>query len=182
LPAPASTAIKLILDDHSAHISKETKSWLASTPSGRFEFTFTLIHGSWLKLIGGFFCKFAGSVLRYIRMASKQELRKRIMAGIEDVNRPSCHPHMVRQTNHINRPQRVMDRKFRVVFSYELRLCVMLDFNDQATLDEVAQAVCIRITGDLGSAPGHRRDHSIDLASRQLITKADGVESFISER
>jgi hypothetical protein len=29
---PASTAIKLILDNHSAHISKETKAWLA-TPS-----------------------------------------------------------------------------------------------------------------------------------------------------
>src|SRR5690348_17209068 len=48
---PASTAIKLILDNHSAHISKETKSWLATRPIGRFEFTFTPIHGSWLNLI-----------------------------------------------------------------------------------------------------------------------------------
>jgi transposase len=38
---PASTAIKLILDNHSAHISKETRSWLATRPTGRFEFTFT---------------------------------------------------------------------------------------------------------------------------------------------
>jgi hypothetical protein len=29
---PASTAIKVILDNHSAHISKETKAWLASRP------------------------------------------------------------------------------------------------------------------------------------------------------
>jgi hypothetical protein len=29
---------------------------------------------------------------------------------------------------------------------------------------------------------GHRRDHGIDLASRQLITKAVGVESFISDK
>jgi hypothetical protein len=34
-----------------------------------------------------FFSKFARSVLRHIRVASKQELKQRIMAGIEDVNR-----------------------------------------------------------------------------------------------
>ena len=37
---PAHTAIKLILDNHSAHISKETKAWLAEQPAGRFEFIF----------------------------------------------------------------------------------------------------------------------------------------------
>src|SRR4051812_9612337 len=84
---PASTAIKLILDNHSAHISRETKIWLATRPVGRFEFTFTPKHGSWLNLIEGFFSKFARSVLRHIRVASKQELKERIMAGIEDVNR-----------------------------------------------------------------------------------------------
>ena len=31
---PADTAIKLILDNHSAHISKETKAWLAAQPDG----------------------------------------------------------------------------------------------------------------------------------------------------
>src|SRR6267378_3427907 len=36
---PAHTAIRLILDNHSAHISKETKAWLAEQPVGRFEFT-----------------------------------------------------------------------------------------------------------------------------------------------
>jgi transposase len=84
---PASTAIKLILDNHSAHISRETQAWLAAQPTGRFEFTFTPKHGSWLNLIEGFFSKFARSVLRHIRVASKQELRERIMAGIKDVNR-----------------------------------------------------------------------------------------------
>ena len=84
---PASTAIKLILDNHSAHISRETQTWLAAQPNGRFEFTFTPKHGSWLNLIEGFFSKFARSVLRHIRVASKQELRQRIMAGIKDVNR-----------------------------------------------------------------------------------------------
>jgi transposase len=84
---PTSTAIKLILDNHSAHISRETKTWLATRPAGRFEFTFTPKHGSWLNLIEGFFSKFARSVLRHIRVASKQELKERITAGIKDVNR-----------------------------------------------------------------------------------------------
>jgi len=84
---PTGTAIKLILDNHSAHISRETQAWLAAQPAGRFEFIFTPKHGSWLNLIEGFFSKFARSVLRHIRVASKQELKERIMAGIEDVNR-----------------------------------------------------------------------------------------------
>jgi transposase len=84
---PVGTAIKLILDNHSAHISRETQAWLATQPAGRFAFTFTPKHGSWLNLIEGFFSKFARSVLRHIRVTSKQELKERIMAGIEDVNR-----------------------------------------------------------------------------------------------
>ncbi len=84
---PARTAIKLILDNHSAHISRETRTWLAAQPAGRFEFTFTPKHGSWLNLVEGFFSKFARSVLRHIRVTSKHELKERIMAGIDDVNR-----------------------------------------------------------------------------------------------
>jgi transposase len=84
---PANTAIKLILDNHSAHISRETRTWLDTRPTGRFEFTFTPKHGSWLNLIEGFFSKFARSVLRHIRVTSKHELKERIMAGIDDVNR-----------------------------------------------------------------------------------------------
>jgi transposase len=84
---PSHTAIKLILDNHSAHISKETKAWLAEQPAGRFEFTFTPKHGSWLNLIEGFFSKLARSVLRHIRVASKQELKNRIMAAMDAFNR-----------------------------------------------------------------------------------------------
>ena len=83
---PAHTAIKLILDNHSAHISKETKTWLADQPAGRFEFTYTPTHGSWLNLIEGFFSKLARSVLRYIRVTSKQELKDRIMAAMDHFN------------------------------------------------------------------------------------------------
>jgi len=83
---PASTAIHLILDNHSAHISKETRAWLAEQPAGRFEFTFTPKHGSWLNLIEGFFSKLARSVLRHIRVVSKQELKERLMAAVEFFN------------------------------------------------------------------------------------------------
>ena len=67
----------------------------ALAPSGRrratdcFKFTFTPKNGSWLNLVEGFFSKFARSVLRHIRVASKYELKQRIIAGINDVN---CHP------------------------------------------------------------------------------------------
>jgi transposase len=84
---PAHTAIKVILDNHSAHFSKETKAWLAEQPAGRFEFTFTPKHGSWLNLVEGFFSKLARSVLRHIRVASKQELKDRIMAAMDEFNR-----------------------------------------------------------------------------------------------
>jgi hypothetical protein len=35
---PAETAIKIILDNHSAHISQETTTWLAAQPERRFAF------------------------------------------------------------------------------------------------------------------------------------------------
>ena len=84
---PTDTAIKLILDNHSAHISKETKAWLATQPEGRFTFVFTPKHGSWLNLVEGFFCKMARSMLRGIRVASKDELKARILAYLDDLNR-----------------------------------------------------------------------------------------------
>ena len=84
---PPATAIKLILDNHSAHASKETRDWLAAQPEGRFAFVFTPKHGSWLNLVEGFFSKLARSVLRQIRVASKQELKERILAAVHDINR-----------------------------------------------------------------------------------------------
>jgi transposase len=83
---PPHTEIKLILDNHSAHISKETRAWLADQPAGRFEFTFTPKHGSWLNLVEGFFSKLARSVLRHIRVTSKQELKDRIIAAMDYFN------------------------------------------------------------------------------------------------
>ena len=84
---PADTAIEVILDNHSAHVSRETTTWLAAQPIGRFTFTFTPTHGSWLNLIEGFFSKLARSVLRHIRVSSKHELKERLMGFIDDINR-----------------------------------------------------------------------------------------------
>jgi transposase len=83
---PTDTAITLILDNHSAHISKETTAWLATQPEGRFSFVFTPKHGSWLNLVEGFFSKMARSLLRHIRVASKAELKARILAYLDDIN------------------------------------------------------------------------------------------------
>jgi transposase len=84
---PADTAIKLILDNHSAHISQQTKAWIATQPEARFSFVFTPKHGSWLNLIEGFFSKMARSMLRHIRVESKHELKQRILAYLDDLNR-----------------------------------------------------------------------------------------------
>jgi transposase len=84
--APA-IAIKLLVDNHSSHKSKETRAWLGKQPKGRLAFTFLPKHGSWLNLIEGFFSKLARSVLRHIRVADKQELKQRILAQIDRINR-----------------------------------------------------------------------------------------------
>jgi len=77
--------IKVILDNHSAHISKETRSYLASIPN-RFEFVFTPKHGSWLNLIESFFAKMTKSFLRGIRVSGKAELKKRILKYLKEIN------------------------------------------------------------------------------------------------
>lgn len=79
------TLIRIILDNHSAHISKETRAYLATKP-GRFEFIFTPKHGSWLNIIESFFAKMAHTVLRGIRASSKAELTSRIQQWIADIN------------------------------------------------------------------------------------------------
>jgi transposase len=82
---PQHWKIKLVLDNHSAHISKETQQYLRGKP-GRFDFVFTPKHGSWLNLIEVFFSKLSRSVLRHIRVDSKHELAQRIYQGIAQFN------------------------------------------------------------------------------------------------
>ena len=73
---PAETAIKLILDDYSARISKESNAWLATQPKDRFTFVFTPKSGSWRNLVKGFFSEMAWSLHYRIRVASKDDLNR----------------------------------------------------------------------------------------------------------
>jgi transposase len=82
---PAESTIRVILDNHSAHISKETMRYLASRPT-RFVYVHTPKHGSWLNLIESAFSKMARSFLRHIRVDSKEELKERILKGIKEIN------------------------------------------------------------------------------------------------
>lgn len=82
---PSESTIRVILDNHSAHISKETMKYLASRP-GRFVYIHTPKHGSWLNLIESAFSKMARTFLRYIRVESKEDLKARILQGIKEFN------------------------------------------------------------------------------------------------
>jgi transposase len=82
---PLGAIIRVVLDNHSAHISKETMAYLASHP-GRFEYIHTPKHGSWLNLVESAFSKMARSFLRHIRVDSLAELKRRILAGIDEMN------------------------------------------------------------------------------------------------
>ncbi len=84
-PTPPETTICLVLDNHSAHIYRETMTYLETRP-GRFEYVHTPKHGSWLNLIEGAFSKMARTFLRHIRVASPDELKSRVLQGIEDMN------------------------------------------------------------------------------------------------
>lgn len=83
---PKGDKIRLVLDNHTAHTSKETRSFLATLP-GRFEFVFTPKHGSWLNMIEGFFGKMTHQMLRGIRVQSKEELTERIYKYFYEVNK-----------------------------------------------------------------------------------------------
>lgn len=83
---PSQDKIRIILDNHSAHTSKETKNFLATMPEGRFEFVFTPKHGSWLNMIESFFSKMSKQMLRGIRVKSKEELVTRIYQYFNEVN------------------------------------------------------------------------------------------------
>ena len=85
---PSEAVIRVVLDNHSAHISKETMAYLASRP-GRFEYVHTPKHGSWLNLVESAFSKMARSFLRHLRVASLDELKQRILKGIDEMN---AHP------------------------------------------------------------------------------------------
>lgn len=82
---PEGIQIRIILDNHSSHISKETMKYLATRP-GRFVYVRTPTHGSWLNLAETLFGKMARSFLRHIRVKSWDELKERILKGVAEFN------------------------------------------------------------------------------------------------
>jgi transposase len=82
---PPGVTIRLILDNHSAHISKETRRYLESRPN-RFKYVHTPKHGSWLNLVETLFGKMARTFLKGIRVKSWAELKERILKGIAEIN------------------------------------------------------------------------------------------------
>lgn len=82
---PEDAIIRIVLDNHSAHISKETMAYLATRPK-RFIYVHTPKHGSWLNLVETLFSKIERTFLKHIRVNSKQELKERILKGFEEIN------------------------------------------------------------------------------------------------
>lgn len=82
---PSTQTLRLILDNHSAHISRETQRYLATRPQ-RFHFVFIPKHGSWLNLVENLFSKMTRTMLREIRVGTKKELVDRIHLYFEEVN------------------------------------------------------------------------------------------------
>jgi transposase len=79
--------LRIILDNHIIHKSKETNEYLKSVREGRFMFVYTPKHGSWLNLIESFFGKMTRQMLRGIRVSSKEELIQRIYQYFDEINK-----------------------------------------------------------------------------------------------
>ena len=77
--------IRVILDNHSAHTSRETMEYLKTKPN-RFIYIHTPKHGSWLNLVETLFGKMARTFLKHIRVKSIEELKERILIGIKEIN------------------------------------------------------------------------------------------------
>lgn len=95
---PPDCTIRLILDNHSAHTSQETRAYLGTRPN-RFRYVLTPTHGSWLNIVETLFGKMARTFLRHIRVQSKDELRDRILKGIQEINQsPVIHRWKTQET------------------------------------------------------------------------------------
>ena len=73
------------MDDHSAHVSKETKDYLATRPN-RFPYVHAPARGFWLNMVETLCGKMARTFLKRIRVESWEELRERIPQGMAESN------------------------------------------------------------------------------------------------
>ena len=99
---PEGDTIRLILDNHSAHTSKETRLYLATLPEDRFMFVFTPTHASWLNMIESFFSKMTKQMLKGIRVDSKAELSQRIYRYFDEINAEPIVYHWTYKMDEIN--------------------------------------------------------------------------------
>lgn len=99
---PEGDTIRLILDNHSAHTSKETRLYLATLPEDRFVFVFTPTHASWLNMIESFFSKMTKQMLKGIRVNSKAELSERIYRYFDEINAEPVIYHWTYKMDDIN--------------------------------------------------------------------------------
>lgn len=82
---PEKVKIVVILDNLKVHISKKTQEYLQTVPQ-RFQFVFTPKHASWLNIIESLFSKMTRSMLRGIRVSSKNELIEHISQYLDEIN------------------------------------------------------------------------------------------------
>ena len=88
---PEGHVIRLVLDNHSIHRSRETRAWLEGHP-GRSGMVPAPTHGSWPDVIEGFFGKMARQMLRHIRVGSLDEPGERIEPCLKEADaRPVPH-------------------------------------------------------------------------------------------
>jgi len=111
---PEGDSIRLILDNHSAHTSKETKRYLATLPEGRSIFVFTPTHTSWLNIIESFFSKMTKQVLKGIRVASKEELSERIYQYFDEINAEPIVYHWIYKMDEIE-PDEIQNCKLSTI-------------------------------------------------------------------
>lgn len=105
---PEGDTIRLILDNHSAHKSKETQQYLATLPEDRFVFVFTPTHASWLNMIESFFSKMTKQMLKGIRVSSTDELSERIYRYFDEINEDPVVYHWTYKMDEI-KPDEAMD-------------------------------------------------------------------------
>jgi hypothetical protein len=82
---PQHCTIRIVLDNHSAHISQETRAFLAAHPN-RFQYILTPKHGSWLNIVETLFGQMARTFLRHSRVQSWEELKARVLQGVAEIN------------------------------------------------------------------------------------------------
>ena len=105
---PEGDTIQLILDNHSAHKSKETQQYLATLPEDLFVFVFTPTHASWLNMIESFFSKMTKQMLKGIRVSSTDELSERIYRYFDEINADPVVYHWTYKMDEI-KPDEVMN-------------------------------------------------------------------------